>query len=166
MNLLFILLIIYQIKHFLADYPLQNAYMLGKFKGGKDWILPLLAHVSVHGLFTLAIVLCVNPSLWWLSLVDFGIHFVMDRIKASPNLMGRWKALTPQRFKELALLKAEIGDECWPWDGQFERCKNCSFWDTYRKEHCNNKLFWWALGIDQMVHHLTHYLIIWFLVTA
>jgi hypothetical protein len=27
-----------------------------------------------------------------------------------------------------------------------------------------NKYFWFALGLDQMIHHLTHYLIIYLLV--
>ena len=31
---IFILLILFQIKHFLCDFPLQGKYMLGKFKGG------------------------------------------------------------------------------------------------------------------------------------
>jgi hypothetical protein len=64
-------LVAFQIKHFLADFPLQGKYMLGKFKGGTDWVLPLVAHSGVHALFTLAIVLWFNPSVWWLSLVDF-----------------------------------------------------------------------------------------------
>lgn len=168
MTLLFVLLVIYQIKHWLADYPLQTKFMLGKFKPGWAWVYPLFTHACVHALFTSIIVYFVKPELWWLAWVDFVIHFTMDRIKASPSLMGKWKALSPERFKELEKMKSDLGltdeDECRPWDGQFERCKNCNFWDIYRKEHWHNKLFWWALGIDQMVHHLTHYLIIWFLV--
>lgn len=65
--------------------------MLGKFKDGKEWILPLLSHVAVHGLFTLGLCLLLNPSLWWLMFVDMVIHFIMDRIKASKDLLGRWK---------------------------------------------------------------------------
>jgi hypothetical protein len=111
------LLIAFQLKHFLADFPLQGKYMLGKFKGGTEWILPLVAHAGVHAGFTLLIVAMVDVSLWWLALVDFALHFTMDRIKASPYIWGKYPI--------------------------------------------TDKKFWWALGVDQMVHHLTHYFIIW-----
>ena len=120
MEKLFGLLVIFQIKHFLADYPLQTPYMLGKFKGGLEWISPLALHSLVHALFTLAILLAFAPSLWALAFLDFTVHFIQDRIKASPNLLGRFKP--------------------------------------------DNKFFWWALGQDQMVHHLTHYIIIWLII--
>lgn len=113
-----LLLVIFQFKHFLADYPLQNAYMLGKFKP-TGWVLPLSAHCAWHFGFTLLIVLVWTGSpvlAVLLGLMDFVIHFTMDRIKASPNMLGKYK-------------------------------------------HTEAK-FWYALGLDQMVHHLTHYLII------
>lgn len=49
--LVFFLLGMFQIKHFVADYPLQIPYMLGKMKE-TGWFFPLLSHVSVHGLIT------------------------------------------------------------------------------------------------------------------
>ena len=49
------LMVVFQTKHFLCDYPLQNEYMLGKFKPGSDWVLPLGAHALVHALVTLSI---------------------------------------------------------------------------------------------------------------
>lgn len=87
------LLIIFQFKHFLADFPLQGKYMLGKFKD-KGWILPLASHCLVHGIMTLIIILAFNPGFWWLCLVDFILHFTMDRIKASKKLLGRF---TPEQ---------------------------------------------------------------------
>ncbi len=123
---IWILLVLFQIKHFLADFPLQGKYMLGKFKSGLDWIYPLTAHCLVHVILTATIIIWYTlyaksgrmPIEWfWLPIVDFVVHFAQDRLKASPNLMGRWKP--------------------------------------------DNKFFWWALGQDQMVHHLTHYVIIW-----
>lgn len=120
---LIVLLFIFQIKHFLADYLFQGKYMLGKFKGGTEWILPLLAHASVHAAFTFVISFIFVQKLstaFCLSVLDLVIHFLMDRIKASPNLLGRFKP--------------------------------------------DSKYFWWALGFDQMVHHLTHYFIIIYLI--
>lgn len=84
MRLVFLLLVIYQLKHFLCDYPLQTQYMLGKFKGGDEWKLPLLAHAGVHGAGTLLIGLCFTPLFGialMLALADFFAHFVIDRIK-------------------------------------------------------------------------------------
>lgn len=43
MKTLFILLILFQIKHFVADYLLQGEYMLGKFKPGWSFLKPLLS---------------------------------------------------------------------------------------------------------------------------
>lgn len=117
---IFVLLAVFQIKHFFSDFPLQTPYMLGKMQVS-GWFFPLLAHALVHAFFTLAIVLTINPKLWWLALIDLVVHFVVDRIKASPKLLNRF---TPQ-----------------------------------------DRMFWWTLGVDQMMHHLTHYFIIYMLVT-
>lgn len=115
MILVFALLIIYQLKHFLCDYPLQTQYMLGKFKPGRDWILPLAAHACVHAGFTFVIALIFSPA--WLaillSFLDFTAHLTVDRAKV---VKGNY----PQ----------------------------------------TDKRFWWALGLDQMAHHFTDYLII------
>ena len=85
MKILFLLLVIYQLKHFLCDYPLQTAYMLGKFKGGDEWIAPLLAHAGVHAAGTLLIGLIFAPVYGLailLAMLDFVAHFTIDRIKA------------------------------------------------------------------------------------
>lgn len=138
------LLLIYQIKHFLADFPLQTPYMLGKFKSGTEWIPPLLAHAGMHGFFTLMIAtafLFDKPwgISWGLAFVDFAVHFVVDRIKASPVLLGRYKALSANDFLNLKYLPTCV---------QETKLKS-------------NRFFWWSLGWDQMMHHLTHYYIIY-----
>ena len=115
------LFIIFQLKHFIADYPLQSEYMLGKFKEN-GWIAPLAAHCGIHALFTMMIVGVFLDSFKFAlmaSAFDFSVHFLMDRIKASPKILGRYKM--------------------------------------------EDKKFWWALGLDQMVHHITHYAIICFM---
>ncbi len=114
---LFILMIVYQLKHFFADYIFQYNYMLKKIRPGWDFIAPLGLHCAVHGAMTIVICLFVKPSMWWLGLLDFGIHFVTDRLRSGPRYLGR-------------------------------------FTDIHQS------IFWWILGFDQMVHHLTHLLII------
>lgn len=119
---IFLLLVIFQLKHLVADYFLQGKYMLGKFRPGWDFLGPLLAHVGVHGAFTLAIALAFGAG--WLApllaLGDMAVHFTMDRIKAGPKYLGRFKP--------------------------------------------DQKQFWWSLGVDQSIHHLTHYWLIWMLI--
>jgi len=120
---LFILLVLFQIKHFAADFPLQTQYMLGKFKED-NWILPLSAHAAVHAFMTAIITTMFVDSLYIIvlvTLIDFFIHFIMDRIKASPDLLGRWNP--------------------------------------------NQSMFWNMVGIARMVHHLTHYFIIYIIIT-
>lgn len=132
MSAILAMLILFQFKHFLADFPLQSPYMLQKFKK-EGWIKPLAAHAGVHAVFTFVIVFgwASIPLALAMALLDFVIHFTMDRIKAGPTLLGRFKALTASEYST-ATPDQKLG----------------------------NKYFWWALGLDQAVHHLTHYLII------
>jgi hypothetical protein len=116
------LLIFFQVKHFFADFVFQNVWMLQKSRAGWDFVPPLAIHCGVHALLTLAAALYVNPAYWWLAVLDFVIHFVMDRIKAGPRYLGRFQDIRA-------------------------------------------KAYWVVFGFDQMVHHLTHLWIAWFLVT-
>ena len=119
----FLLLVVFQIKHFLADFPLQFPYMLRKFRPGWDFVLPLTMHCLVHSALTLLIVLCLDWHLWWLALLDFVTHFIMDRIKSGPRYLGRFKDST-------------------------------------------TTVYWVSFGFDQMVHHLTHMLIVWLILMS
>lgn len=121
LELTFILLIIYQFKHYVADFPLQREYMLGKTRPHWDFLLPLMTHCLVHAVGTLIICLIFLPSAWWLAFFDFVVHFLMDRIKSGPRYLGRYDNLSKSGF-------------------------------------------WNVLGFDQMVHHLTHIYIIYFIV--
>lgn len=147
LSLVFGLLVVYQIKHFLADYPLQGGYMLKKFLPGWDFFLPLVCHAGVHGLFTLGILLVFAPHLWYLCFVDAVIHFFMDRFKAGPKYLGRYKALSGTEFKKVLDTYLHAEDD-------LAR-------DTAKRRLKSNVYFWWSLGLDQTVHHLTHYIIIY-----
>lgn len=159
-KLVFLLLIVYQIKHFLADYPLQGRYMLGKFKPGWDFLGPLATHCSIHALFTFLIYLWVlgtDKSICYGfaafgAFMDFTCHFVMDRIKASPRYLGRFKPLSANEMKNILSYLPTLGEE--------------EVKEKFGKELRSNTYFWWSLGLDQMIHHLTHYWLIWFLIGA
>lgn len=124
--------------------------MLGKFKPGWGFFLPLLAHVGVHGAMTLALCLWLNPAYWWLALVDMTVHFCMDRIKAGPKYLGRYKPLNAEGFNKAydTYTNAEDADAV----------------KAAREKLKGNVFFWWSLGLDQTVHHLTHYFITYALV--
>ena len=76
------------------------------------WLKPLLAHVAVHAVATEIIFLALAPLYWWMGLVDFAIHFAIDRCK---GLLNRAFDTDPTKTG-----------------------------------------FWWLIGIDQTLHHLTH----------
>jgi hypothetical protein len=147
---LFTLLVVYQLKHFIADFPLQGEYMLRKFSSVPSvWVVPLAAHAGVHAIFTLFIAGYFVGGFFPFALAafDFVMHFTMDRVKASPNLMGRWKNLSVRDYvyyKDCA--------------GQAGAHPNVKVQTD--KIIRGNTYFWWALGFDQMFHHLTHYIII------
>ena len=89
--MIYLLFIAFQAKHFICDYPLQNNYMLKK-GSEKDWVFPLSLHCFVHALFTFIIAIFVTSfSLAIIvALIDFVIHFAMDRIKASKKMLGKY----------------------------------------------------------------------------
>lgn len=126
---IFILLIAFQVKHFAVDFFIQmhRKDSMKKFDS-IGWKYPLFKHATDHGIFT-AIIAALTfmyydvpfPLAWWalgLLIIDSIAHFVIDRIKASPNMLGKY-------------------------------CKDMT-----------QKSFWACLGFDQMMHHLTHYVII------
>ena len=100
------------VKHVIADFFLQNAWMAMGKDAPTGWALPLLAHVSIHGVLTTLLVATVQPKLWFVGLIDFAIHITIDRCKGF--LVARYR-IAPGN----------------PW-------------------------FWWLIGIDQALHHLTN----------
>ena len=98
-QLAFILLIVFQVKHFICDFPLQSDWMV-HFKTAAGWkfVWPLSAHCLIHAGATLCILLWWSPHLWWLTGVDFIAHFLMDRFKSSPNFLGRYSDRTRHAF--------------------------------------------------------------------
>jgi hypothetical protein len=84
-----ILAIVMTTKHYVADFLFQNAWIARGKECACGWFLPLTTHVLGHAILTLLIAFAVAPRLWWLALVDFAVHFTIDRGK---GLMcrGRW----------------------------------------------------------------------------
>jgi len=148
---LFIILILLKIKHFICDYICQTPYMLGKFKPDWDFIPPLMAHVGTHGIFTFLLCWWINPTVWWLAFVDMASHFIIDRVKAGPKYLGRYKALDGDGFKRAFDTIQHATDP--------KAIKNA---ETKIK---HNTYFWWSLGFDQMWHGISDLVILYAIFT-
>ena len=106
--------------------------------------------------------------LFGLPTLDFVIHFIMDRIKASPKMLGRFTALSKEEMITLIEKEKHATKQIWESDlgGRinvplFESaCKTLNEVESKKK---SNVLFWWSLGVDQAVHHLTDILLIYFI---
>ena len=95
MELAFIIVwVTYGFKHFVADFILQNKYMLGKFDPYPKFILPLSAHCAVHAGIVVWMFLfagmnsprALDVDFLLIGLIiaayEFFSHFLVDVIKA------------------------------------------------------------------------------------
>lgn len=101
------LFVLFFVKHFLADYPLQTEYMLRKTSPIWGWKLPLTVHCMVHAVLTYIILLTVVSlgmfniayvAILGLVFLEFVIHWIVDAWKArlcnaKPNETAFWIAL-------------------------------------------------------------------------
>lgn len=116
-----ILYVCFRLKQFVCDFLLQTQWMAShKGKPGALGLKALFVHTAIHGLGTTAVVLCFAPSLWWLGLVDFIVHSLIDRLKGLVTYYNGWKH--------------------------------------------NDRMFWWALGLDQEAHNFTHLIYILYII--
>src|SRR5215475_11211336 len=74
------------VKHIIADFVLQNAWMAHGKDQKKGWALPLLVHCLIH--FAVALVL-----IRIVALIDFVIHIAVDRAK---GLCSSTFGMTPE----------------------------------------------------------------------
>ncbi len=105
-----ILLLVFQVKHLIADYYLQFPYMYENKGKKKGWFLPLFDHAGIHALGTFLIALSFmkpGPSseeqltsfiaILGITLFDFTTHFITDRWKATrktdPSQSWFWRSL-------------------------------------------------------------------------
>ena len=69
------------LKHIIADFLLQTAWMAHGKDQKKGWALPLLVHCLIHLGVSLALILIVAPRFWFVAFIDFAIHITIDRAK-------------------------------------------------------------------------------------
>ncbi len=93
MELIFLLFLYlsFRAKHFSCDFLLQTDWMAAdKGKPGVEGYRALIPHIAIHAIGTLAVVLIFAPALWWLSIIDFIIHGVIDRMKGVVGHKKKW----------------------------------------------------------------------------
>ncbi len=90
--------LLFELKQLLADFVLQTGWMAHGKQRARNWLAPLAVHCLIHATGTLAIALALNPQLWWLAILDFGLHGAIDYGKAriglaaglSPEVASYW----------------------------------------------------------------------------
>jgi len=76
-----LLMSVFLLKHFIADFPLQTQWMVQGKARPTDWHLPLQAHAGIHAAFTALIILPLAPQLLWLAAVEWLAHIIIDKLK-------------------------------------------------------------------------------------
>lgn len=121
--LVLVALLLFQVKHLLADFVLQTAKMVEE--KGHYGCAGGLYHAGIHILASAPLVLWLAPHVATVAVVlvaEFVIHYHIDWCKEQ---IGRRLALSP-------------GD----------------------------KAFWFAIGVDQLLHQLTYIGMVWWLIKS
>jgi hypothetical protein len=85
------LYIAFRVKHFVCDFLLQTDWMaLTKGKPGREGYSALFTHTAIHAIGTVLILAVFAPHLWWLAIVDFIVHSVIDRTKGYFTYQKGW----------------------------------------------------------------------------
>lgn len=88
---LLLLYLCFRFKQFAGDYLFQTDWMaLTKGKPGIEGYKALFSHTISHAIGTVIIMLLFAPGLWWLGVVDFVIHSVIDRFKGVLTNKMKW----------------------------------------------------------------------------
>lgn len=91
------LLIVMAAKHYGVDFVGQTEWMARGKERVVGWQAPLAAHAGMHALATLGVALLVKPAFWWIALIDFVVHGLIDRGKTLVAHRTRF-AMTDPRF--------------------------------------------------------------------
>jgi hypothetical protein len=69
------------VKHIIADFVLQTAWMAHGKDQKTGWALPLLVHCLIHLGVAMVLILIFAPKFWFVALIDFVIHITVYRLK-------------------------------------------------------------------------------------
>lgn len=145
MPVLYMVIALFALKHFLASYPLQCSYTV-KGLGSSNWFLPMLARCSVPAITTMVLVLGIwhkmgvslNVTLLAVVMaIDFVSHFLIDRMKVSGGLFGRFQVASPQELAQIAIDYTS---------------KDPAVVEAAQAESDSNKYFWWVDGFCHLLY--------------
>jgi hypothetical protein len=87
-----IIYLAFRAKQVICDFFLQTSWMASvkgsPFNMGGAKALGL--HAGIHGAFTFLLALLFAPQLWFLGLVDFVVHAVIDKLKGAVTNKFGW----------------------------------------------------------------------------
>jgi hypothetical protein len=147
MPVVYIVIALFALKHFLASYPLQCSYTV-KGLGSSGWFKPMLARCSIQSACTALLALGywmktgagINVTLLVAVMgLDFVSHFLIDRMKVSPEFLGRYQVASPQELAQMAV------------DYQ---SKDIAVVKAAQAESDSNKYFWWCDGLCHLLYGL------------
>ncbi len=75
-------LIAFLFKHLIADFILQTSWMANGKERERGWVFPLTIHAGIHAVATALVFYLWAPTYWWMGVVDFFVHFAIDRAKS------------------------------------------------------------------------------------
>ncbi len=85
------LYISFRLKQFVCDFMLQSDWMaLTKGQPGREGYKALFSHTIVHGVGTTVVAVIFAPALWWLGVLDFVVHSLVDRMKGLITYHKGW----------------------------------------------------------------------------
>jgi hypothetical protein len=88
---LILLYVSFRIKQYASDFLLQSYWMAHtKGRPGKEGYKALFYHTIIHAIGTTLIALVFAPALWWLGVLDFAVHSMVDRIKGILTWERQW----------------------------------------------------------------------------
>lgn len=88
---IFVLYLAFRLKQLTGDFLLSSWSARDKEKPfGKGGFRGLCIHAGIHAICAFIVLIVLAPAFWWLALVDFVIHFWIDKAKACFNHKMGW----------------------------------------------------------------------------
>jgi hypothetical protein len=133
---IFVLLLAFEVKQLLCDYPILPDFLLKRFHS--NGIKAFILYSAFHGFITFTICLLLTnaeyPLALLMSLLDFAAGFALAMFRSHSSMIARFKPLDLDEFMSAS-----------------------------RKAKRQHRMYWTFFGLDQAIHHMTHFSIIYIL---
>lgn len=77
-----VLYLAFRVKQLVCDFFLSYLTVTKDLPFSQGGVKALSLHAGIHASFTLLVVIVLAAQFWWLAIVDFLIHFLIDKCKA------------------------------------------------------------------------------------